>query len=536
MVEEMVKKIILLTLTMLLILPSIAVSQPQPIGVAGFVLIAGSPVEGATVTVRNQNTGEEDTAVTNSYGLYICSLFANNGDTISATATYSGTSGTSSTTVNLGHLTTWLNITLGGGIVADFSWYPRTPKPEQKVVFQDRSRGEPDTWLWNFGDGTTAVGKNVDHTYHSEGTYSVTLEIAKGTSLDRKTKTITVSTKGEDPFIPPIQPPAYVPGYSMEEMCELLKIDKLSHTKNKVTVVVIDSGITPKTFDDTDLNKVLMYHNPYYKNGLDEYGHGTFINYEVAYVLQRYLPNSIQYSFKAFDKNGQSTNEIFLQTLEAVEKIHPDIVSISAGLLGNTRDAFSKIVERMHNEGIIVVCAAGNYGPIQSSILSPALSKHAIAVGASNPEKTIEDVRDDTICIWSSRGPVLGVTEAKPDLVAPGESIKGAWRQGERVVSGTSLSAPLITAGSAVLLANEKPLINIVNIIYFWNKGVIPDALESSLEESCTKKGDSNTWGAGIPDFEKAQNIFHLKLIFMIAIPFVILAIIVIILLLRKFY
>ena len=493
-------------------------SQEQPVGIAGYVKDAGgSPISGATVTVTNLNTGDNVSSTTNSYGLYTCVLYGENNDVIQAVATYGGITSTNSTTVDLSKLTTWLNISISSGISADFVWYPLVPKPKQKVTFQDRSTGNPDSWYWNFGDGTTGVGKNIEHTYEEGGRYSVTLEIRKGSAVSRRTKEITVSTEGDVPHIPPIQPPVYPQGYTMEQMCRLLRIDKLPQSHNKITVVVIDSGVTPRTYDNTDLTKVKMYHNPYYRSGIDEYGHGTFVNYEVAYILQRYAPNSIQYSFKTFGKYGQSTEDVFLQTLESVRKLHPDIVSISAGLLGNPNDAYSKEIEKMKDEGIIVVCAVGNFGPASSTILSPACSSSAIAVGASNPEKTIENVRDDTICIWSSRGPVRGIFEAKPDLVAPGESIRGAWKQGERIVSGTSMAAPLIAGGSAVILANEKGLADIVRILYFWNRGAVGDALESALEESCIKKGDANTWGAGIPNFEIAQGIFHWKLVGMIA-------------------
>lgn len=38
--------------------------------------------------------------------------------------------------------------------------------------------GSPITnWVWNFGDGTTATGSNVTHTYSANGTYEVTLTI-----------------------------------------------------------------------------------------------------------------------------------------------------------------------------------------------------------------------------------------------------------------------------------------------------------------------------------------------------------------------
>ena len=70
-------------------------SQQQPVGIAGYVRDAGgSSISGATVTVTNLNTGDNVSSTTNSYGLYACSLFAEDGDIIQATVTYGGITST----------------------------------------------------------------------------------------------------------------------------------------------------------------------------------------------------------------------------------------------------------------------------------------------------------------------------------------------------------------------------------------------------------------------------------------------------------
>lgn len=56
---------------------------------------------------------------------------------------------------------------------------PRAGKPVFfKAVARDPGRGDKLTYLWKFGDGTTAEGPNAKHTYDSEGTYQVWLEVA----------------------------------------------------------------------------------------------------------------------------------------------------------------------------------------------------------------------------------------------------------------------------------------------------------------------------------------------------------------------
>jgi PKD repeat protein len=51
--------------------------------------------------------------------------------------------------------------------------------------------GDPLTYAWTFGDGSSAQGPSPTHTYAPEGSYSVTLEVSDGRGgLSRETKTI----------------------------------------------------------------------------------------------------------------------------------------------------------------------------------------------------------------------------------------------------------------------------------------------------------------------------------------------------------
>ncbi|MCX6251569.1 MAG: PKD domain-containing protein [Bacteroidetes bacterium] len=45
--------------------------------------------------------------------------------------------------------------------------------------FYDYSTGNPDSWLWTFGDGTSSMERNPVHYFHNSGTYSICLKIWK---------------------------------------------------------------------------------------------------------------------------------------------------------------------------------------------------------------------------------------------------------------------------------------------------------------------------------------------------------------------
>ncbi|WAI01767.1 PEGA domain-containing protein [Methanogenium organophilum] len=61
--------------------------------------------------------------------------------------------------------------------VAKFSATPLTGNALLMVQFYDYSEGHPETWSWDFGDGTTSSEQNPVHTYTAVGTYDVALTI-----------------------------------------------------------------------------------------------------------------------------------------------------------------------------------------------------------------------------------------------------------------------------------------------------------------------------------------------------------------------
>jgi PKD repeat protein len=48
------------------------------------------------------------------------------------------------------------------------------------VRFNDTSSGDPTSWSWTFGDGSTSTEQNPVHIYHNPGTYDVTLTASNG--------------------------------------------------------------------------------------------------------------------------------------------------------------------------------------------------------------------------------------------------------------------------------------------------------------------------------------------------------------------
>ncbi len=75
---------------------------------------------------------------------------------------------------------------------AAFSFSPSSPAVGQSVQFTDTSLGNPTSWLWNFGDGTTSAAQNPSHTFTTASAYAVSLTAVNASGTGNATRTITV--------------------------------------------------------------------------------------------------------------------------------------------------------------------------------------------------------------------------------------------------------------------------------------------------------------------------------------------------------
>jgi PKD repeat protein len=143
--------------------------------------------------------------------------------------------------------------------------------------------------------------------------------------------------------------------------------------------------------------------------------------------------------------------QLFLQALRGGARIHSDSYGADNEGIYTNREA---VVDRFlfDNDVMAVFLSAGNNGPGNDTIGSPAAAKNAVTVGAVGNGTSVQ------VTSFSSRG-FTADSRIKPDIVAPGNSIISAGGNtqlgdnncGTASLSGTSMSTPTVAGGAALM-------------------------------------------------------------------------------------
>lgn len=249
--------------------------------------------------------------------------------------------------------------------------------------------------------------------------------------------------------------------------CGLSDFARLQSGSRSVTVAVIDSGIDASL----PLFQGRLVQGFDFVEGeagvpVDRYGHGTF----VSGLIAQYTPAQVQLlPIRIFDESGLCP--VYLSILAAAlryaQMSGADVVNMSLSMYRTP--ALEQLVQGLIEQGVSVVCSAGNEGR-DTAQYTPAGVRDAIVVAATDSS--------DRPASFSNHG-------ATVDLAAPGQAITSVGTGGQtRTMSGTSFSAPLVTAAGAVLLTRQD---------------YTPAALEQALVSMTSPfSGEASGYGCGI--------------------------------------
>ena len=231
---------------------------------------------------------------------------------------------------------------------------------------------------------------------------------------------------------------------------------------NGIGVALVDTGVAPHP----DLDRVVV--GPDFSgegDGLDRYGHGTFMAGLIVGTRTGLAPGASLVSVKVAGADGSTSLSRVIDAIGWVVT-HRDehrikVLNLSFSTVAPTpyhANPLDAAVEAAWASNIAVVTAAGNNA---DHVTSPGDDPYAITVGAL-------DVTG-AVATWSGRQQFA--TYSKPELVAPGQStvslrVVGSTidrenpsaRIGDGYFKGTGTSmATALVAGAAASLASHHP-------------------------------------------------------------------------------
>ena len=240
----------------------------------------------------------------------------------------------------------------------------------------------------------------------------------------------------------------------------------LGYTGQGVVMATMDSGVD---LNHPELSSrwrggVNSWYDPFGQHAMpfDASGHGTWtmgvmVGSDLGGTSIGVAPNAQWIAVKIFNDQGSSTATAIHLGYQWLLNPDNDPATDDAPQVVNNSWAygapgcnleFEPDLQSLRAAGILPVFAAGNSGPAGGSSNSPANNPSAFAVGAINNNSLIYGL--------SSRGPTTcgGSTGVFPELVAPGVNIYSTDLGGFYTTSsGTSMSAPHVSAGLALLLS-----------------------------------------------------------------------------------
>lgn len=224
---------------------------------------------------------------------------------------------------------------------------------------------------------------------------------------------------------------------------------------SNIYAIVIDTGILASHPDLK--SKISITFSKNYSSNIrskwnDDNGHGTHVAgiigaQDNTIGIVGTAPNVNLIAVKVLNRFGSGSYSNILAGLNYVAQWKNENPSVKAvvnmSLGGGVFEPVDIAIRNLiNNYGISVVVAAGNDGQ-NAANTSPARVAEAITVGAYNNTNNI-------FASFSNFG--NGV-----DLLAPGVNIRSCWlSNGYRILSGTSMAAPMVAGAVVDMIANEE--------------------------------------------------------------------------------
>lgn len=222
-----------------------------------------------------------------------------------------------------------------------------------------------------------------------------------------------------------------------------------------VRVAIFDSGLSAghEASFEHDVERTNWTDEP---TTDDVLGHGTFVCGVVASrdsECPGFAPEAELLAFRVFTRAQLSYTSWFMDAFNFALQRDVDVLNLSVGGPDFLDQPFVDKVNELSANGVIVVSAIGNDGPLAGTLNNPGDQLDVIGVGGVDAE--------DGVAPFSSRGMTTwelprGYGRVKPDVLAASVSVLGlGMRGGCRALTGTSVASPVVAGAVALLLSLE---------------------------------------------------------------------------------
>lgn len=256
------------------------------------------------------------------------------------------------------------------------------------------------------------------------------------------------------------------------------KLWKMGITGKNVKVAIFDTGLAASHSHFKNIKERINWTNENTQE--DGLGHGTFVAGVIASSSDDcpgFAPDAELYIFRVFTNTQVSYTSWFLDAFNHAIFREVTVLNLSIGGPDFMDQPFVDKVWEVTANGIIMVSAIGNDGPLYGTLNNPADQMDVIGIGGIN--------WDDQLARFSSRGMTTwelpyGYGRVKPDLVTYGSGVRGsALQNGCRLLSGTSVASPVV-AGAVALLVSAFVQTNESGFI----KKITPASMKQTLINS----------------------------------------------------
>jgi subtilisin family serine protease len=285
-----------------------------------------------------------------------------------------------------------------------------------------------------------------------------------------------------------------------------------------VPVAVLDTGIDANHPDLA--GKVIEAQNfvpadqPGGDSPADRYGHGTHVASIIAGTGAKsggkyagVAPKASLFNGKVLSDDGSGYDSWIIAGMEwAASKAKVVNMSLGGCCSDGTDPLAQALNEISRRTGALFVTAAGNNGPENLVVGTPAVADEALAVAAASRDGAAK-------AVYSSMGPRRGDFAIKPEISAPGSDIIAAsanngdnvicrsapWAcdgNGYMRISGTSMATPHVAAAAAILRQQHPD----------WTARQVRDALTSTAKPYVVSYLQGYIWeqGAGVVNVGRA--------------------------------